>query len=367
MKIKLVAILLFLLLIITCSERNRGFKIGGNAIGFIENTTLYLEDLYAHEIIDSTRIADGQFKFFGKVEEPSNYVIRTNNYSYVTRVWLDNSNITLEIRQDNSELIKISGSAAQNKIFELQVRVRRLKDTLSGYKNWKIIQGGSIPSSRIRVEKDSILQQIDKKYVDYIEDNPNDYYSAYLLFSIIERIGKKQAAQLYNNFLPEVQKSNYGTYAYRYIRYSNELKIGGRAKNFGMRNVKGDIIYLNDFKGDFLLLSFWIAGNGVQPNFSNHSKSVEMNKDLNRFYKKYHSRGLNILSVSLDKNKQDWLKGISRNKLIWHNVCDSEGFHGIVPITYNIKSVPTIILLGPDMYIVETDLLKIEELLDRIY
>jgi peroxiredoxin len=73
-------------------------------------------------------------------------------------------------------------------------------------------------------------------------------------------------------------------------------------------------------------------------------------------YKKYHDKGLNVLSVSLDNKKELWEKAIEEDDLPWTHVSDLKGFKNNVAILYGVKLIPTNYLIGPDGKIIAKNL-----------
>ena len=64
--------------------------------------------------------------------------------------------------------------------------------------------------------------------------------------------------------------------------------------------------------------------------------------ELRELYNRYHSRGMAIYSVSLDRNKLLWEDGVAN--LPWTNVYAGE--QAIEVLTrYNVQSLPTLFLL----------------------
>jgi len=96
------------------------------------------------------------------------------------------------------------------------------------------------------------------------------------------------------------------------------------------------------------------------------------NPNVVRVYEKYHDKGLEIISVSLDKNgqKERWLKAIKDDNMNWHHVSNLKFWNEPVARLYNINSIPATFILDKDGVIVAKKLRgdaleqKIAELLD---
>src|SRR5262245_33081602 len=77
--------------------------------------------------------------------------------------------------------------------------------------------------------------------------------------------------------------------------------------------VKGDTLSLESLKGKVILLDFWASWCGP---------CRASNKDLVKLYSKFKTKGFEIFSVSLDDNKKNWAKAITKDKMTWLQVND---------------------------------------------
>ena len=81
-----------------------------------------------------------------------------------------------------------------------------------------------------------------------------------------------------------------------------------------------------------------------------------------KVYNKYHSKGLEIISVSLDgsRNQKDpkaaWIKAIEDDNLTWSHVSNLNYFNDPVARAYNIRSIPATFLLDENGKIVAKNL-----------
>jgi thiol-disulfide isomerase/thioredoxin len=115
--------------------------------------------------------------------------------------------------------------------------------------------------------------------------------------------------------------------------------------------VKGDTLKLSSLKGKVILLDFWASWCGP---------CRSSNRQLVKLYSRYKDKGFEILGVSLDENKKDWIKAISRDRIKWLQINDSGGWDAKTAIDWNISQIPTSFLVGRDGKIIAMDLEKAE-------
>jgi len=115
---------------------------------------------------------------------------------------------------------------------------------------------------------------------------------------------------------------------------------------------------ISDFvgKSPLVLVDFWASWCGPC--------RAEMPHVL-KAYEQYHQQGFEIVGVSLDNNKDAWLKAIDQLKLPWPQMSDLKGWESEGAKKYNVRSIPANVLLDKDGKIVAKDL-RGEELAERV-
>jgi alkyl hydroperoxide reductase subunit AhpC len=96
------------------------------------------------------------------------------------------------------------------------------------------------------------------------------------------------------------------------------------------------------------------------------------NPNVVRVYNKYHDKGLNIISVSLDKagNKDRWVKAIKDDNMDWYHVSNLKFWQDPIAKQYSVRSIPATFLLDEQGNIIDKNLrgpaleAKIASLLD---
>lgn len=63
--------------------------------------------------------------------------------------------------------------------------------------------------------------------------------------------------------------------------------------------------------------------------------------NLKKLYELYKGKGLEIVSVSIDKNETAWKKALAEEKLSWPNGLDRAG----IADSYKVKFIPAIFLV----------------------
>jgi peroxiredoxin len=128
-------------------------------------------------------------------------------------------------------------------------------------------------------------------------------------------------------------------------RFSSSL-IGKQAPMFVQRDPLGKSVSLNDFKGNIMLLEFWASWCGA---------CRASNPGIVKTYQKYKNKGFKILGVSLDSEKERWIKAIKDDSLTWTHVSDLKEFNNAVAVLYHVKSIPSNFLIDKSGKVIATD------------
>jgi len=119
--------------------------------------------------------------------------------------------------------------------------------------------------------------------------------------------------------------------------------------DFTVAGLQDDSIRLSSLKGKVLLIDFWASW---------CTPCRYTNRDLVKLYKNYNSKGLDILSISVDDNKKSWKKAIAKDKMTWLQGNDT--VDGIVSVKWRVDALPTTFLVDKNGDVVAINLEKDE-------
>jgi peroxiredoxin len=146
---------------------------------------------------------------------------------------------------------------------------------------------------------------------------------------------------------------------------NSKLKNGMEAPDFSLPGADGQQIRLSGLEGNIVLLDFWASW---------CTPCRKVNPELVELYKKYHdanfkeANNFTIFSVSLDKNKQKWLKAKEEDNLLWpHHAIDPRAEELPVAKKYGVASIPASFLIDEEGIIIGVDLEpdEIKDILDK--
>lgn len=144
-----------------------------------------------------------------------------------------------------------------------------------------------------------------------------------------------------NDFIAHSQNKEYiAILKEKYNYYKDVMAVGKPAFNFNLKNVTGKSIQLKDFKDKVIILDFWFYG---------CSGCLKLSKAMVPVKEKYKDTSKVVfISISVDTNKERWLKGIKEYHMENEINLYTEGKGEIHPVitSYNIFGYPTLLVIG---------------------
>ncbi|MBF2707709.1 TlpA family protein disulfide reductase [Flavobacterium soyangense] len=84
------------------------------------------------------------------------------------------------------------------------------------------------------------------------------------------------------------------------------------------------------------------------------------NPNVVALYKEFHSKGLNIVGVSLDRDAAKWKEAIAKDKLTWIQVSHLKFWDEPIAAQYGVQQIPSTFILDATGKIVAQNLRGVE-------
>lgn len=182
----------------------------------------------------------------------------------------------------------------------------------------------------------------------YLSNNDN-VISSYTIYSnmVMRDAGLEETRRLYSALGEGARASQYGSIIRERILRLEATAGGAEAPDFTLPDINGSPVTMSEVCGKIKIIDFWASWCG--PCRLN-------NPALRALYDEYHDKGLEIIGVSLDTDKEAWASAVEKDGLIWVNVSSLKGWECELIHLYNITGVPSLFILDANNRIIATGL-----------
>lgn len=193
-----------------------------------------------------------------------------------------------------------------------------------------------------RAQNDSIREKlwsgIHTQFIDSIFNaNIGSPVLPYFIMFYKPSLGPAVAGSFYNRLSDAAKNNKEGQRLKPYLDRSVILQKDVVFEDFSMNDDKGNLFRLSDVNAKYILIDFWASWCGPC--------RYENRNHLAPAYNEFKKKGFEIVSISLDDNKEQWLKAIKDDKSSWKQVCDLKGDSNKIAVKYLITAVPFYVLL----------------------
>jgi len=237
--------------------------------------------------------------------------------------------------------VVVSGSATQADYEEFIYQIKPLRDFVNYYR-------AQMQAAETQEAKDSSAIMLNTAYNIYqnsidrfITRRKSSPVAALLLVYSYDTDPNKDAVLLekrFNMLDTAALQNRYAEGVKHVIEIAKIGAVGTKALNFTQKDTSGNDISFAQFRGKYVLLDFWASW----------CRPCRMeNPNVVAAYNEFKSKDFTILSVSLDRDKDNWLNAIKADHLNWTHVSDLQFWSNEVAKLYRVESIPQNYLIIP--------------------
>ncbi len=339
-----IVILVFALALISCKSSKNEYSIKGSIAG-IEKGKVYLQKIVDGKpvSIDSTDIVSGKFTFIGKMEMPDLRLLRLDKQTHFAEFFLDNASITVIANKDSLRSTKITGSPSQD-IFRIYInemeKLNKDVNTLRGKYQSAVSSGNTNEADKAKIDYQAMIDNNKVFTKNFVKEHSNSVVAAFIAFAqLANQVDIAELDAITSKFPAEISKSEYVLKLKELIQAQKATAIGVIAPDFTMNDPEGKPIQLSSLRGKVVLVDFWASWCGP---------CRQENPNVVKLYGQFHPKGFEIIGVSLDRTKDQWVKAIKDDNLTWIHVSDLQFWQNAAARLYAVYSIPQSFLLDKD-------------------
>jgi peroxiredoxin len=265
-------------------------------------------------IIDSCVVKKGKFKMMGILEYPEYCGLYVGDNGPVLLI-VENTEIDIDVNLQNIQDSKISGSLETDLLVEYNDSIARM---------------------------DTMLNQRVEYMKQFAAENPNSIAAALVVNNSLKLfLYPVELDSIADGFDELSSQSSWVQSIRERSGAVKRIAIGQPFVDFNLTTPEGNEIALSDYAGKdkYVLINFWASWS---------KSSRKANPHLVKLYKKFQKKGFEIVGVSLDMNKSEWVRAIKADSLKWPQMSDLKLWQSEGVKSYLVDTIPYIILLDKE-------------------
>jgi thiol-disulfide isomerase/thioredoxin len=358
--------LILLIVLSSCSGKKENFKIEGTVNGAKDATIyLYQRSLSGTLPVDSAVISGkGTFVLRGFTDQPNFYILFVHKDQYINllihpgdrfRILTTAANFSrdyfVEGSKDSRLILKLVSKQAQT--------LDRITELSNEYEN--SLDRPDLPQIKARLDSmyDIVFHEHKQFSIDFMRENKESLVS---LMALYQQVGKQSPVFDYEKdfeFFARVDSELCIRYPdseavkdlnKKVTRIRDMLKVspGSAAPPLVLPDLNGKPYALSELRGRVVLVNFWASWSDA---------SVAANKSLSDIYDKFHTKGFEVVQVSLDRTRESWLMAIRNDRSDWIHVSDLAYWDSPAVRQFRIESLPANCLIDTGGIIVARNIM----------
>ncbi len=357
---KYLMLLLVAITTFSCTQEDENkYKIIGDASGLEDGTKIMIysieRGMTEPVLLDSAFVNNGKFeaKLLKKESPVINYLsIKSLNANVV--YFPGTEDLKATIYKDSVQASFVEGGE-DNALYASYIKKmkefgKKRAENMKRFREARQALDNGL-ASNIQKENRALATEEKNYKKEIVKNNPNSIFSAMLLSELISQktVTPTEANEIIANFSPKIAASPMVKDIKELVSSMSKAEVGQKAPDFSAPTPDGKMLSLKEAMGKYTIIDFWASW----------CKPCRMeNPNVVKVYNKYHDKGLNIISVSLDKDgqKDRWIKAIEDDKLTWNHISNLKFWNEPIAKMYNVRSIPATFLLDENGVIIAKNL-----------
>lgn len=324
--------------------------------GKIENPAssghIVLEEVQNNNMVPIDTITLGQdntFKESVTVKEPGFYRLNLYGKQAVMLV-LNKQDIKIEADLNSEQPAKVEGSKDTDYLEQINTVVQGNQEKIKALEQ-EYLQARDQQNQARMKELETQYLQLEEQKREQVKEVLRDMESSVAHVYGVSYLNQEDDFPFLDSLSTRLSKdlpnSKYVKDLAQGVNNMRSTVVGQIAPEISLPNPEGVTKNLSDLRGNIVMVDFWAAWCGP---------CRRENPNVVKMYNKYNDKGFEILGVSLDRNREDWVKAIEKDGLAWTQVSDLSYFNSEAARTYNINAIPATVLLDREGKIIARNL-----------
>lgn len=341
MKMKKFLVLILGVVAFACTQKQEGFNIKVQLEGAEGKILLEKREPGAWVPVDTADIVEGVAVLEGVVDYPVDYYLSVLGERPKTMIFVENTKMTVVGKVDSLNFVKVTGSPTHDEFAALNTKINEVGEQyMALYQESRaaIAAGDTAKGRELMAEVEKMYESTNTMRDDFISKNPASYVTPYLLGQVQHGKEVEELEAMVTALDPKLDSIPSILQLKEQIVKLKKVAVGQIAPDFTQNDPDGNPVKFSDIysQNELTLLDFWAAWCGP---------CRAENPNVVAVFNEYKTKGFTVFGVSLDREKDAWLKAISDDKLAWTQVSDLAYWQNEASQMYAIQSIPSSLLV----------------------
>jgi peroxiredoxin len=334
-------ILILAVAVFACTKKETGFNINVKLDGAEGKILLEQRGNSEWIPVDTADIIDGVAVLEGEVSYPGDYYLSVLDQRPKAIIFVENTKMTVAGHADSLNNIVVTGSLTHNEYDALNTQINEVTEKyMALYQESRaaIAAGDTAKGKEIMAEVEAMYESTITMREDFIKSHPASYVTPVLISQIQYGKEAEELETIITALDPKLDSIPSIIQLKEQIVKLKKLSVGQIAPDFTQNDADGNPIKFSDIytQNELTLLDFWAAWCGP---------CRAENPNVVAVFNEFNNKGFTVFGVSLDREKDAWLKAVADDKLAWTQVSDLAYWQNEAAQMYAIQSIPSSLLV----------------------
>jgi peroxiredoxin len=331
-----------------CSRQEKGFEITVNLEGAEGQILLEKRGASQWIPVDTADIVDGTAVLKGEVVVPEDHYLSVMGQRAKTILFVENTEMTVSGNAENLEQITVTGSKTHDEYNQVNKRIQEIgEEYMALYQQAResAAAGNEEQATQLMQQVEVLYESTNTMQADFVRNNPGSYAAPYFLSRVQYGMEVEELDKLVSALDPKLNEVPSIVALKERIEKLKTVAVGQIAPDFTMNDSDGNPVKFSEIykKNEYTLLDFWAAWCGP---------CRQENPNIVAVYNDYKDKGFSVFGVSLDRDRDAWLKAIDDDNLTWDHVSDLAYWNNEAAQLYAVNSIPSSLIVDKNGRIV---------------